>query len=58
MLGGGLKQLIDALERRPGAGGYGKVWNYVEAGSEASGGSGRSANAAARAASSRSRERW
>jgi GT2 family glycosyltransferase len=31
LLRGGLKRLIDALERKPGApAAYGKVWNYVE----------------------------
>jgi GT2 family glycosyltransferase len=31
-LGGGLKRLVDALERQPDApAAYGKVWNYVEA---------------------------
>ncbi len=35
-LGGGLKRLVDALERQPGApAAYGKVWNYV--GGEAAG---------------------
>src|SRR6267378_8193969 len=32
LLGGGLKRLVDALERQPNApAAYGKVWNYVEA---------------------------
>ena len=32
LLGGGLKRLVDALERQPHApAAYGKVWNYVEA---------------------------
>lgn len=32
LLGGGLKRLVDALERQPNApAAYGKVWNYIEA---------------------------
>jgi GT2 family glycosyltransferase len=32
LLSGGLKRLVDALEREPGApAAYGKVWNYLEA---------------------------